>query len=638
MQDLYKQVLHTVKKTLLVFFLTILLSFIVFADNLVEPYNDPLTVSLGNTLWCQLTGCNYTSTISAQDYLLWNGSSCCQGGASGVSAVTATSPIVSSGGTTPDISWNPINIVLGWFNLTNIPKQGNTTDEIWGVVDNGTFVKEGDINHSLDDAYDDGSVIQVDDTNVVWNMSAGKIFNVTNNLFSNNKNISNLVRSATFVVCANDSLDKTNCDYIADGIADEVEINDALDALSPIGGMVYLAEGNYTIDKSINISIENTVLTGTGDGSWIQLSDDSPNSTNVINLKTDGSKIMNLKIDGNQGNQPSTSTGSCIDAGRNVGTGIRPDNIKIINNRIFDCAEDGISIDGDFPIIYGNFIDLNNNGQYGIEIESNSQDHVISNNIFYRAPTGILVGKGRTSITSNMFRSNGNGIHVGNVQFVSIIGNQFNGITDVPIHFEADFGTISSNNIRIGDSCIVLSSANSNTITSNTLSACVKYIHLDSNDDTNIISNNVLDNTGYLTGATGIVIDEGSSEDNLVMTNIILNMTTPISDAGSGTILFNNIIGSSYINYNFNTERHEMIIDDVLEYWFGNEIANFTTNNLQVDQDTFYVDASLNRVGIGTESPSTELEVVGDITMSGNLTDGTSYIWHTGGDINLQLG
>ena len=62
MQDLYK-VLYFKKKPFLVFFFIILISSIVLAENLVEPYNDPITYSVGDSRWCRLIGCTITDLI-----------------------------------------------------------------------------------------------------------------------------------------------------------------------------------------------------------------------------------------------------------------------------------------------------------------------------------------------------------------------------------------------------------------------------------------------------------------------------------------------------------------------------------------------------------------------------------------------
>ena len=56
---------------------------------------------------------------------------------------------------------------------------------------------------------------------------------------------------ATFVVCADDSQNTGRCDYVADGTADEVQIQAAISDLPTDGGKIVLLEGNYYISSPI---------------------------------------------------------------------------------------------------------------------------------------------------------------------------------------------------------------------------------------------------------------------------------------------------------------------------------------------------------------------------------------------------
>jgi hypothetical protein len=76
------------------------------------------------------------------------------------------------------------------------------------------------------------------------------------------------VRTATKIVAANDSLDKTRADYVCDGINDQVEIQAAINALATTGGTVKLLEGTYTIGATINLA-SNVILEGCGKGTKI---------------------------------------------------------------------------------------------------------------------------------------------------------------------------------------------------------------------------------------------------------------------------------------------------------------------------------------------------------------------------------
>lgn len=72
------------------------------------------------------------------------------------------------------------------------------------------------------------------------------------------------LRSATLIVAASDSLDTTNADYVCDGTADEVQINEAIDALPATGGRVLLMDGTFNIDDSITMNKNAVSLVGQG--------------------------------------------------------------------------------------------------------------------------------------------------------------------------------------------------------------------------------------------------------------------------------------------------------------------------------------------------------------------------------------
>ena len=70
---------------------------------------------------------------------------------------------------------------------------------------------------------------------------------------------------ATFVVCADDSQNTGRCDYVADGTADNVEIQEAIDDLPSTGGKVVLLEGNYYVATPVDLrsNLEISGMQGT---------------------------------------------------------------------------------------------------------------------------------------------------------------------------------------------------------------------------------------------------------------------------------------------------------------------------------------------------------------------------------------
>lgn len=76
-------------------------------------------------------------------------------------------------------------------------------------------------------------------------------------------------RGATMIVAASNSDDLLHADFVCDGVADEVEIQDAIDALPATGGRVLLLDGTYNItvaalSNSITINKPNVTLQGQG--------------------------------------------------------------------------------------------------------------------------------------------------------------------------------------------------------------------------------------------------------------------------------------------------------------------------------------------------------------------------------------
>jgi parallel beta-helix repeat protein len=58
------------------------------------------------------------------------------------------------------------------------------------------------------------------------------------------------LRTASRIVAASNSLDKSSADYVCDGVHDEEEINKAISDLADVGGTVLLLEGTYNIGSA----------------------------------------------------------------------------------------------------------------------------------------------------------------------------------------------------------------------------------------------------------------------------------------------------------------------------------------------------------------------------------------------------
>lgn len=316
----------------------------------------------------------------------------------------------------------------------------------------------------------------------------------------------NVSRSATFVICANDSLNKTQCDYVCDGENDQVEINAAIDALPNGGGKILLLEGDY-VGSKIQIQQSNVVLCGMGKSSVYTLATGS--NTDVVEVG-DGStafsgiRISNLKIDGN--NATGTGAKYGIIFNKNITQSIIYD-IEVINV----SGEAGICIDGsdnntiDSCQVYGNDV-------RGILLKLDSNDNIISkNNSYLNGSSGIYLHTGvglptdRNLIYGNVVNNNGHGGIVlngnsgsccHNVILANTCNENMDGVGGIHIAY-----VNSKYNSIVGNTCndntgngIGLYKASYNTINGNTCKGNMLYhgIYLQVDCSHNIVSNNIL--------------------------------------------------------------------------------------------------------------------------------------------------
>lgn len=261
--------------------------------------------------------------------------------------------------------------------------------------------------------------------------------------------------TATKIVAANNSSQavKDSADYIADGTADQTEINAALTAAS--GGKVYLAEGTYYLTGSISIP-NNTTLEGVGDGTLITIPNSQNGSysfiTNTDTITGAGVTIRNLKIDGNRANNfgaavyngiyingvgsdgASNRRGALVEKVnvRNIysstGYGIGIVNSpysKVLNNTVYDVRFVGILVDNTSNVtITGNTVEASDINNIYL---NNVTESVVSNNVVNSSEqSGIkLSGSLGNIISDNILSSNRSGISVSSSSFDNSIDNNY---------------------------------------------------------------------------------------------------------------------------------------------------------------------------------------------------------------------
>jgi hypothetical protein len=82
-------------------------------------------------------------------------------------------------------------------------------------------------------------------------------------------------RAATLIVAASDSEDQDRADYVCDGTADAVQVQQAHDDLPAAGGRILLLEGNYEFHTAaggayVTITKDNVWIQGQGNGTNIK--------------------------------------------------------------------------------------------------------------------------------------------------------------------------------------------------------------------------------------------------------------------------------------------------------------------------------------------------------------------------------
>jgi len=73
-------------------------------------------------------------------------------------------------------------------------------------------------------------------------------------------------RGATFVIAAADAEHIADADYICDGVADNVQIQQAIDALPASGGSIYLSDGTFTLAAGLTARMNGFTIRGAGIG------------------------------------------------------------------------------------------------------------------------------------------------------------------------------------------------------------------------------------------------------------------------------------------------------------------------------------------------------------------------------------
>lgn len=261
---------------------------------------------------------------------------------------------------------------------------------------------------------------------------------------------------------------KLSCDYVCDGVDDQIEINQAIDSLPDSGGEIHLSRGIFNISNNIIIN-KRIKIVGEGKGITLDRSSVNNGGTTLLSELTSGSIITIKKSD-----TLSDIKGITLSDFQIVGAGINVENnyCNGINVTTYtDCVTlERLAICHCF---YGLFVDQNatvddisvtncdfQRDTAGIFINGQGWQTRIENNIFWdmsgrQATSGIVLSAGKNIVNGNYFgvsslvfqgRTNA-WISAKNAVSLLCNGNSFSRCTSSPIRFEAggQFASISSN-------------------------------------------------------------------------------------------------------------------------------------------------------------------------------------------------
>jgi parallel beta-helix repeat protein len=399
-------------------------------------------------------------------------------------------------------------------------------------------------------------------------------------------------RTATMIVAADDSpaTAKNSADYVADGTSDQVEINNALTAAA--GGYVYLHEGTYTVDDSIEIP-NNTTLAGAGKGTLVQLDNFGSTETNVtaiVNSDTttgSGITIRDLRLDGRKDVNTSGNQWAIYLNDMGSGASYRQ-GAHIANISASNFLGGNIFLENSSNNTIENTV-VENSG-YGFILQHSSNNNTLIGNSAHDNDTaGFMVTNSSNSnvLTGNIAKGNdgeGGFWIMNNSRYNTLSNNvsEANVAFGILIAFDSDYNIISSNIVRDNGG----NDSSKHGIFVSTFSDGANY---------NQITNNYISNTEGESYAIRI----GQGEGNYLSGNTfgtgsqgVWNSNGPIQDQGTNTV-WSNQIGNNGAIINRQANSTEMF---QLQAANGDVLFNADTTNM--------------RIGIGTDSPQYALDVV----------------------------
>lgn len=222
-----------------------------------------------------------------------------------------------------------------------------------------------------------------------------------------------------------------DCDYLCDGVDDQAEINEAIQALPAINGEIYILNGTYNISGTITLNKMGTVLRGSGYATVLKRSDAA--CTLLAKMTTDRCEVSYIRLDGRQ----SDFLGS-------VASGLSIRNYSIISHVAVErFGLVGIIVDGPNAIIEDSRFASNR-----VDIDVSQPCSIINNEFISATAQSINTGGSlatKYSIIGNRFLYANTAILCVYGKKIVIADNVFEDCSDTAIHFSASNSLVSNN-------------------------------------------------------------------------------------------------------------------------------------------------------------------------------------------------
>ncbi len=478
--------------------------------------------------------------------------------------------------------------------------------------------------------------------------------------------------ACTFTVASSTAENGSNADYECDGTADDVQIDAAIQALPSSKGIVCLSEGRFNLTAPITFDGGGQGIRGVGTD-MTELFLVSGTDTDLIEYNNSSLDdqwlfIEDMTINANDDNN---TAGSCISTG--IGSNDIQD-VHISNVFCTDPSDVGIDIDDCWGLVVDRTT-IEFGDTHGISCAEGSDAKIVNSKIIsnggsaiYMSPTGIAGFK----IADNFLRGGGNGtegIYIDGTRH-TITGNVITdeGTTTYDgIHLLGDDNIVSDNTIYkttdMDYGILIPSGANRNLVNGNHIDTDETPI---SDGGSNNWGINMIDDTpttmnGYTVATSltyaldlgaDLILENDEFIDNSTNNQINLwggggtnNENLIIDLETDGNISFGSNSGASFEFDRTSYFRSWTIFTDDAINGLGSGKGYFEFD----DQTTDEFNILNANVGIGTQTPSTKLDVQGDVLIVGtatadgltlgaseNLTIGAQTITHDGTDFILS--